>query len=81
MNFDVEFAIIHYNAGTKNSDNCGPNGLPRTPDSITVTGNYKALIEPVNHNHLVQYVDCFRGKHGKQDDLWTRMHSFALIAL
>lgn len=66
MEVRSRFEIIQYYAGTRNSDNCGANGLPVTPNSITIIGNYKSLIAPVVHTNLVHYVDCFRSKHGKQ---------------
>ncbi|KAI1280799.1 TBC domain-containing protein kinase-like protein [Halotydeus destructor] len=65
MNFDVDFGIVALDAGTENSESCGANGLPVTPCSVTMVGVYKSLIEPVEHDNLVQYVDCFRGKHEK----------------
>lgn len=65
LDVDANFASITLKAGTRNSDNCGANGLPVTPSSISLIGNFKALIEPVSHDYLVPYLDCFRNKHGK----------------
>lgn len=64
LDVDVHFASLTLKAGTRNSDNCGANGLPVTPSSISLIGNFKSLVEPVNHDHLVPYLDCFRNKHG-----------------
>jgi len=64
MDFGAQFGVVQLNAGTKHSDICGANGLPVTPNSITLLGNFKALVESVEHPNLVQYIDCFRGKHG-----------------
>lgn len=63
--FTHEFGLISFIAGSRNNENCGANGLPITPSSITIIGNHKALVENVIHANLVQYVDCFRTKHEK----------------
>lgn len=44
---------------------CGPNGLPITPNSVQIIGQYKAQVENVCHPNLTRYVECFRNKNGK----------------
>lgn len=63
--FSHDFGIISFSAGPRNNENCGANGLPITPSSITIIGNHQALIASVTHQNLVKYVDCFRTKHEK----------------
>ena len=57
------FCLLTLSAGARCGENCGANGLPITPSSITLIGNFKAIAEPVEHENLVQYLDCFRNKH------------------
>jgi len=45
-------------------DVCGSNGLPLTPNSIAILGRSQRLKE-LQHEHLCQYLDVVRGKHGK----------------
>ena len=59
------FSLVALSAGARSGENCGANGLPVTPSSITLIGNFRAIVEPVEHPNLVQYVDCFRNKHEK----------------
>lgn len=40
----------------------GSNGLPATPNSISIIGYFKSSIEKVNHRFLVKYLDCYRNK-------------------
>lgn len=40
----------------------GSNGLPATPNSISIIGYFKSNIEKVNHPFLVKYLDCYRNK-------------------
>lgn len=49
-------------------DVCGSNGLPLTPNSIAILGRSQRLKE-LQHEHLCQYLDVVRGKHGN-----TRTH-------
>lgn len=44
---------------------CGLNGLPVTPNSIKIIGEFKANIEHIDHPNLIKYVECFRNKNGK----------------
>jgi TBC domain-containing protein kinase-like protein len=59
------FCVVTLSTGTRSGENYGANGLPVTPSSTTLIGNFRALVEPVVHQNLVQYVDCFRNKHEK----------------
>lgn len=44
-------------------DVCGSNGLPLTPNSIAILGRAQKLKE-LHDEHLCQYLDVIRGKHG-----------------
>lgn len=76
MDFSFQLAYLTLQAGTANSENCGVNGLPMTPSSITILGNFKAFIEPVKHPNLVSYVDTFRLKHGLCQNCFTLLLYF-----
>lgn len=52
-------------AGLSDMDSCGANGLPVTPDSVSVVGNFAALLQPVNHPNLAKYLDVVRLKNGE----------------
>ena len=54
------FASAHPN------ESCGMNGLPLTPNSIQILGEFQYL-KTLRHPNICQYVDISRGKHGK---LW-----------
>ena len=54
MDFSAQYGVVQLNAGTKHSDICGANGLPLTPNSITLFGNFKALVEWVDDRQDVQ---------------------------
>lgn len=43
---------------------CGSNGLPLTPNSITILGKAQFL-KTINHPNLSKYLDIIRSKHGK----------------
>lgn len=74
------YESVTFAAGSRHADNCGSNGLPVTPSSITMIGNFKGYISarpstgclndadagPTDGSqHLVSYVDCFRNRHGE----------------
>lgn len=59
------FAKITLDADNNCVDDCGSNGLPVTPNSISIIGNFKSLVYSVNHPYIVQYVDCYRSKNGE----------------
>jgi len=41
---------------------CGSNGLPLTPNSVTIFGRAQFL-KTINHPYLCSYLDIIRGKH------------------
>lgn len=43
---------------------CGSNGLPLTPNSVIIYGKSQSLM-CLKHANLCEYLDIFRGKHGK----------------
>lgn len=43
---------------------CGSNGLPLTPNSITIYGRAQFL-KKIRHENLSTYLDIVRGKHGE----------------
>lgn len=51
------FAKIHP------GETCGSNGLPLTPNSITILGRAQRL-RTIDHPNLSIYLDVIRGKHG-----------------
>lgn len=59
-----QFAKITFNADSSSVDDCGSNGLPITPNSISIIGNFKSLVYSSHHPNIVQYVDCYRSKNG-----------------
>lgn len=40
----------------------GSNGLPATPNSISIIGYFKSNIENVDNRFLIKYLDCYRNK-------------------
>lgn len=47
---------------------CGSNGLPLTPNSITIYGKAQFL-KTIYHPHLSPYLDIIRSKHGESRQL------------
>lgn len=45
------------------SELCGSNGLPLTPNSITIYGKSQYL-KTIHHSNLSTYLDIIRSKHG-----------------
>lgn len=60
---NISLASISLDSSTCADIVCGSNGLPVTPNSIRIIGQFKAYVENVNHPNLVKYVDCFRNKN------------------
>ncbi|XP_065173110.1 TBC domain-containing protein kinase-like protein isoform X1 [Atheta coriaria] len=59
---DFQFGVLTFFAKLHTVDTCGSNGLPLTPNSITIYGKaqiFKSLV----HSNLCQYLDIIRGKH------------------
>ena len=46
------------------NDGCGANGLPLTPNSIKILGNFQKL-KKIVHARLCQYLDLVRCQHGQ----------------
>lgn len=44
-------------------DVCGINGLPLTPNSIRILGQFQRL-KTLVHSRICSYLDAQRGKHG-----------------
>lgn len=57
---------------------CGSNGLPLTPNSITIYGKSQFL-KTIYHPHLSPYLDIIRSKHGKLQHLFKIKFLFNLI--
>ncbi len=69
IKINYKLASIQLQCATNESEICGSNGLPITPSSIAMVGNYKSFIDCFNNesNHslfLTQYLDCIRNKKG-----------------
>jgi TBC domain-containing protein kinase-like protein len=43
---------------------CGSNGLPLTPNSITILGKSQ-FMKTIQHPNLSTYLDIIRSKHGR----------------
>ncbi|XP_047121635.1 TBC domain-containing protein kinase-like protein isoform X3 [Schistocerca piceifrons] len=56
------FGGITFFARSHPGEMCGSNGLPLTPNSITIYGRAQFL-KTIKHPHLCTYVDIIRGKH------------------
>lgn len=61
----ISLASLSLDSNTCADIVCGSNGLPLTPNSIRIIGDFKAQVEHVNHPNLTRYVECFRNKNGK----------------
>lgn len=77
---DISFASLSFDSSTCSDIICGSNGLPITPNSIRMIGNFKAQIQHVVHPNLIRYVDCFRNKEGKYI-LLRYLRRFCLILI
>jgi len=62
--FKFKFGKITLNVGVNNCEDCGSNGLPITPNSISIIGTFQSSISSISHSNLVQYLDCYRTKNG-----------------
>lgn len=70
------FAKITLSAGNNCGDDCGSNGLPITPNSISIIGNFQSKVDSVQHPNIVQYVDCYRSKNGKLIFMFVFLFNF-----
>ncbi|GLG98476.1 Putative mitogen-activated protein kinase kinase kinase 7-like [Gryllus bimaculatus] len=57
-----EFAGFTFFARSHPGELCGSNGLPLTPNSITIYGRGQYL-KTISHPNLCSYLDIIRGKH------------------
>ena len=55
------YHIIIFNNSSHPTDSCGLNGLPLTPNSVSMLGNGQ-LLKLAKHPNLSQYLDIVRGK-------------------
>lgn len=62
---NISLASLSLDSSTCADIICGSNGLPLTPNSIRIIGDFKAQVERVEHPNLTKYVECFRNKNGK----------------
>lgn len=59
----TKFGACTFFAKIYPSESCGSNGLPLTPNSITILGRGQKL-KIIEHPNLCVYLDVIRGKHG-----------------
>ncbi|GAB0099395.1 TBC domain-containing protein kinase-like protein [Sergentomyia squamirostris] len=55
-------AAYTFFARSHSADTCGTNGLPLTPNSISIFG-LAQFLKTINHPNLCEFVDIIRGKH------------------
>ena len=57
-------AVQTFNASRHPTESCGSNGLPLTPNSISILGQAERLKTlSLTHPNLCVFLDCLRGKH------------------
>lgn len=59
-----QLSALTFIAKSWHNDACSQNGLPLTPNSISILGKFQFL-KTVEHQNLTQYLDVLRGKHGE----------------
>ena len=60
----AEFGVSTFCAASHQTEKCGANGLPLTPNSIRILGRFQ-ILKTVDHPRLCKYIDLERDKHGK----------------
>lgn len=60
----AELGVSTFCAARHQSEKCGANGLPLTPNSIRILGRFQ-ILKTFEHPHLCKYVDLVREKHGE----------------
>lgn len=60
---EMRFGATTFFAKQHKDDMCGSNGLPLTPNSITIYGRAQ-ILKTIKNPYLCQYLDFIRGKHG-----------------
>lgn len=63
---NISLASLSLDSSTCADIVCGSNGLPLTPNSIRIIGDFKAQVEHIDHPNLTRYVECFRNKNGER---------------
>lgn len=59
-----QLSALTFIAKSWQNDACSQNGLPLTPNSISIYGKFQFL-KIMDHTNLTQYLDILRGKHGE----------------
>lgn len=59
-----QLSALTFIAKSWHNDACSQNGLPLTPNSISILGKFQFL-KTIDHRNVTQYLDVLRGKHGK----------------
>lgn len=62
-NEQMQLGAMTFFARPHKGETCGSNGLPLTPNSITIYGRSQ-ILKTILHPNLAQYLDIIRGKHG-----------------
>lgn len=62
MNLKLSTKTLSTNLTNGSNTQYGSNGLPATPNSISIIGNFKSKIERIDNKYLVKYLDCYRNK-------------------
>lgn len=71
-----QLSALTFIAKSWHNDACSQNGLPLTPNSISILGKFQFL-KTFEHQNLTQYLDVLRGKHGKFETfIWFHHHHF-----
>ena len=65
-NDDQCFGGMTFFARSHPAELCGSNGLPLTPNSITILGKAQFL-KKIKHPNLSLYLDIIRSKHGNSN--------------
>jgi len=58
----AKLGVTSFVASSHPAESCGLNGLPLTPNSISILGAGQILLN-CNHDNLARYLDIQRGKH------------------
>lgn len=71
LSFKYKLAtLILESSETNKNDVFGVNGLPITPASIAMVGNFNSFVRSFNSStqfcpYLIHYLDCIRSKNGE----------------
>ena len=71
MKFTCNYQLATYilESSADQNDSFGINGLPLTPPSIKMVGNFRSFVDSNNSSnkicpYLTTYLDCIRNKNG-----------------